>query len=56
MCIHNQVKGLCTKGCKFAHAIKSKLSNKNETKITAKFRLIYKELKTLAAGGSDRFN
>ena len=41
MCIQFQVKGTRTEGCSLAHITKSKMSNKQETDVTAKFRAVY---------------
>ena len=41
MYIRFQVKGTCTEGCSLVHIAKSKMSNKQETNITAKFRAVY---------------
>jgi hypothetical protein len=41
MCIRFQVKGHCTDKCALAHTVKSKMSNKQETEITARFKKIF---------------
>ena len=41
MCIRFQVKRTCIEGCSLAHIIKSKMSNKQDTAIMAKFRTVY---------------
>jgi hypothetical protein len=41
MCVRFQVKGSCTEGCTLAHIVKSKMSEEQATKVTAKFRKIY---------------
>ena len=41
MCIRFQVKGQCTGACTLAHTPKSKMSNKQETEIAARFKKIF---------------
>jgi hypothetical protein len=41
MCVSFQVKGHCTKKCTRAHVSRSKLSSKQETDITSRFKSIY---------------
>ena len=42
MCIQFQVKGTYTEGCSLVYYItKSKMYNKQETDVTAKFRAVY---------------
>ena len=40
-CIRFQVKGSCTEGCRLAYITKSKMTNKQETDVTAKFKAVY---------------
>jgi len=41
MCIQFQVKGACTEECTLAHVTRSKMSNKQETEVSARFKKVY---------------